>query len=92
MDSTVSVIEIQRVHEFERKCREYQEARGALERRLRSALETVGRTWRDADYIKVCELADVALQQMALAGYALDEHLKPFLARKLAVMDEKQRS
>ena len=89
MNSTISVVEAERVREFDRRCKEYQESQKALTAKLRNAVDAVGRSWRDADYLKVRELVEAALQQMQAAGKVVSEQLVPFVSRKLALIDEK---
>lgn len=88
----VDVIEIERVKLFEQRCKAYQEARKALAAKFHHALETVGQTWKDADYRKVCQLSAAVEQQLQAAGRVVDEHLVPFVTKKRSLMDDKRYS
>jgi len=87
----IDVAEIERVHVFEQKVKSFQESRNVLAAKFHKAVETVGLTWKDADYRKIVELSGAVEQQLKAAGRVVDEHLVPFITRKRTVIDEKKR-
>ncbi len=87
----LDIAQIERVHEFERRCKTYQEMRTVLTDRFRKAVETVGETWKDADYRKIVELSETVELQLRAAGRVVDERLVPLLERTRKIIDEKNR-
>lgn len=87
----IDVASIERILLFEQRVKNFQTARNTLFAKFRREVETVGRTWKDADYKKIVELTGAVEQQLKAAGRVVDEHLVPFLALIHKVIDEKKR-
>lgn len=87
----IDVASIERIQLFEQRIKAFQESRKVLSARFHKAVETVGKTWKDADYKKIAELSGIVEQQLNAAGRVVDEHLVPFLGRIHKVLDEKKR-
>jgi len=82
-------ISLEEAEQFEAACKEYAQHIESAVAFLRTSIERVGETWKDADYETVCGMvADIEREAMA-AHSVTNDSIIPFVSKKVEVLKSK---
>ena len=85
-DAQISLEEAER---FESACKEYAQRIEEAVAFLKSSVQRVGDTWRDADYETVCSMTEDIEREVAGALMTANDEIIPYVSKKVATLKSK---
>ena len=85
-DAQISLEEAER---FESACKEYAQRIEEAVAFLKSSVQRVGDTWRDADYETVCSMTEDIEREFAGALTTANDEIIPYVSKKVATLKSK---
>ena len=85
-DAQISLEEAER---FESACKEYAQRIEEAVAFLKSSVQRVGDTWRDADYETVCDMTEDIAREVAGALATANDEIIPYVSKKVATLKSK---
>jgi len=85
-DAQISLEEAER---FESACKEYAQRIEEAVAFLKSSVQRVGDTWRDADYETVCGMTEDIEREVSAALLVANDDIIPYVSKKVSVLKTK---
>ena len=85
-DAQISLEEAER---FESACKEYAQRIEEAVTFLKSSVQRVGDTWRDADYETVCNMTEDIEREVTGALATANDEIIPYVSKKVATLKSK---